>query len=95
MNKYELALILKPNMEESDLAKEIEKVKTVITKKGGNVLEVDEWGKKKLAYEIQKYTDGYYYFISFESETDSPAGIEEEMRLNESLLRFLVVKTEE
>ena len=52
----------------------------------------DEWGKKKLAYEVQKMTEGFYYFIQFDAETDAPREIENRVRIMENVMRFLVVK---
>lgn len=57
--------------------------------------EVEDWGKKKLAYEIQKMSEGFYYFIQFEAETDVPAKVEEDVRIMDNVLRFLCVKKDE
>ena len=67
MNKYELAVVVSAKVEDDVRAGVIEKVKELIARFGGNVTDVDEWGKKRLAYEIQKMKEGYYYFIHFES----------------------------
>ena len=64
----------------------------IITRAGGNITDVDDWGKKRLAYEIQKMNEGFYYFIHFESETDAPAEIEADLRIMEPVIRFLCVK---
>ena len=66
MNKYELAVVVSAKIEDEDRAATIEKVKEYITRFGGTVTEVDEWGKRKLAYEIQKMREGFYYFVRFE-----------------------------
>ena len=71
-----------------------EKVKELIARFGGNVTDVDEWGKKRLAYEIQKMKEGYYYFIHFESDSTVPAELESRMRIMENVIRFLCVKQE-
>ena len=63
MNKYELAVVLNVKLEDEERAAAIEKVKGYITRFGGTVTNVDEWGKKRLAYEIQKAKEAYYYFI--------------------------------
>ena len=68
MNKYELAVVVSAKIEDEDRAATIEKVKEYITRFGGTVTEVEEWGKKKLAYEIQKMHEGFYYFVRFESD---------------------------
>ena len=92
MNKYELAVVLSAKLEDDERAAALEKVKGYITRFGGNVVDVDEWGKKRLAYEIQKMKEGYYYFIQFEGETTVPAELEERLRIEETVLRFLCVK---
>ena len=61
MNKYELALVLNAKIEDDERAATVEKIKEMIAKFGGTVTNVDEWGKKRLAYEIQKMREGYYY----------------------------------
>lgn len=92
MNKYELAVVLTTKIEDEERAASIEKIKEVIARFGGVVTNVDEWGKKRLAYEIQKMKEGYYYFIQFEGETTVPAELEERLRIEETVLRFLCVK---
>ena len=69
MNKYELAVVLTTKIEDEERAASIEKIKEVIARFGGVVTNVDEWGKKRLAYEIQKMKEGFYYFITFESDS--------------------------
>ena len=92
MNKYELAVVVSAKIEDDERAQVIEKVKTLVERFGGQISDVDEWGKKKLAYEIQKMKEGYYYFIQFEASTDVPAEIEQRLRIAEPVLRFLCVK---
>lgn len=95
MNKYELAVVVSAKLEDDERAATIERVKEYITRFGGTVTNVDEWGKKRLAYEIQKMKDAYYYFIKFESEnTDCPNEVEDNIRIMENVIRFLVVKQE-
>ena len=74
---------------------ENEKVKEYITRFGGTVTEVDEWGKKRLAYEIQKMREGFYYFIRFDSDADCPAEVEKRVRIMDNVLRFLCVRQDE
>lgn len=92
MNKYELAVVLNVKLEDEERAAAIEKITNYITRFGGTVTNIDEWGKKRLAYEIQKMKEGYYYFIQFEGETTVPAELEERLRIEETVLRFLCVK---
>ena len=92
MNKYELAVVVNAKIEDDERAATVEKVKAYIERFGGTVTNVDEWGKKRLAYEVQKMKEGYYYFIQFEGETTVPAELEERLRIEETVLRFLCVK---
>ena len=94
MSKYELALVVSAKLEDDARAEVIEKVKALVTRFGGNITDVDEWGKKRLAYEIQKMKEAYYYFIHFESETTTPGEIEERIRIMDGVIRYLCVKQE-
>lgn len=94
MNKYELAVIVNGTLEEEERVATIEKVKEYITRFGGTVTNVDDWGKKRLAYEIQKSKEAYYYFIQFESDTNCPNEVEANIRLMENVVRYLCVKKE-
>lgn len=94
MSKYELAVVVSAKLEDDARAEVIEKVKALVTRFGGNITDVDEWGKKRLAYEIQKMKEAYYYFIYFESETTTPGEIEERIRIMDGVIRYLCVKQE-
>ena len=94
MNKYELAVVVNVKLEDEERAAVIEKVKEYIVRFGGTVTDVEEWGKKRLAYEIQKMKEAYYYFIHFESETTTPGEIEERIRIMDGVIRYLCVKQE-
>ena len=94
MSKYELAVVLNAKIEDDERAAAIEKVKNYISRFGGQVTNVDEWGKKRLAYEIQKMKEGYFYFIQFDAETSAPLEIENRVRIMENVLRYLCVKQE-
>lgn len=95
MNKYELAVVVSAKLEDEERAAVIEKVKEIIARFDGTVTDVDDWGKKKLAYEIQKMPEAYYYFVHFESDnTDCPNEVEDQIRIIENVVRFLCVKVE-
>ena len=94
MNKYELAVVVSAKIEDDARAEVIEKVKDLITRVGGNVTDVDEWGKRRFAYEIQKMKEGYYYFIHFESDSTVPAEVEQRIRIMDNVLRYLCVRQE-
>ena len=95
MNKYELALVVHATIEDDARAAVVEKAKEYITRAEGTVTEVEDWGKKKLAYEIQKMSDGFFYFIQFDAPATAPALIEHKVRIMDNVLRFLCVKKDE
>ena len=95
MNKYELALVVNAKIEDDVREATVEKAKGYITRFGGTVTEVEDQGKKKLAYEIQKMSEGYYYFIQFDAEPETPAQVEKSVRIMDNVLRFLCVRQDE
>ncbi len=92
MNKYELAVVVSAKIEDEERAQVIEKVKALVERFGGQISDVDEWGKKRLAYEIQKMREGFYYFIHFEAEASAPSEIEKRIRIMDNVLRYLCVR---
>ena len=94
MNKYELALVLTPALEEEAKVAEMAKVQDLIARFGGTIEKIDDWGKKRLAYEIQKKNEGFFSFISFDAEGTVPAEIESRVRIMENVLRYLIVRKE-
>lgn len=95
MHKYELCLILNANLEEDAVKAEFDKATELIKRFGGEVEKVDIWGKRRLAYEIKKMTEGVYHFVVFNANADAPAEIESRLRIMESVVRFLVTRVEE
>ena len=95
MNKYELCVVVSAKIEDEERAQVVDKCKALVERFGGTITEVDEWGKKRLAYEIQKMKEGFYYFIAFEAETSAPAEIERRIRIMDNVLRYLIVKQDE
>lgn len=94
MNKYELAVVLDAKVEDEVRTNTLEKVKELVSRCKGNITNVDEWGKRRLAYEIQKMNEGFYYFIQFEAEADTPAEIESRIRIMDNVIRYLCVRQE-
>ncbi|HIS31951.1 MAG TPA: 30S ribosomal protein S6 [Candidatus Limivivens intestinipullorum] len=94
MNKYELAVVVNAKIEDDVRTATIEKVKEYITRFGGTITNVDEWGKRRLAYEIQKMREGFYYFIQFEADSTCPIEVERRVRIMENVIRFLCVRPE-
>ena len=94
MNKYELAVVLNVKLEDEERAAAIEKITNYITRFGGTVTNIDEWGKKRLAYEIQKMKEGFYYFIQFDCDSTTPNELESRIRIMEPVIRYLCVRQE-
>ena len=94
MNKYELVVVLNGSLEDDEKSATMERISNYITRFGGNVVNVDDWGNKKLAYEIQKMSEAFYTIITFEAPVTAPAEIERRVRIMEQVIRFLIVKQE-
>ena len=92
MNKYELALVVSAKVEDEVRDAVVEKAKGYITRYNGVITDVEEWGKKKLAYEIQKMKEGFYYFVHFESDSVCPNEVEKHIRIMEPVIRYLCVR---
>ena len=95
MSKYELAVDVSAKIEDDERAAVVDKCKALIERFGGTVTNVDDWGKKRMAYEVQKMKDAFYYFIQFDAETSAPVEIENRIRIMDNVLRFLIVKQDE
>jgi small subunit ribosomal protein S6 len=95
MNKYELTLVISSKVEEDVRNATLDRAKALIERFGGKISEVEDAGKKRLAYEIQKMREGFYYFIKFEAEPTAPAEIESRVRIYDNVLRYLIVSEEE
>lgn len=91
MTKYETTFILDPGLDDNRVNEEVEKVQLWITGQGGQVLEVQRWGKRRMAYEIHKKRDGVYIWMLHESPGTVVGEVERQMHLNESVLRWLSV----
>lgn len=94
MNKYELAVVLSPLLDEETLKLELSKVEELVTRFNGTIEKVDNWGKKRLAYPIKKQNEGFYFFISFQAEGSTPAEIESRIRIMENVYRYLIIRTD-
>lgn len=92
MNKYELAVVLSPTLDEESLKAEFTSITNLVERFGGTIEKVDDWGKRRLAYEIKKVNEGFYSFITFSAESSTPSEIEKRMRIKENVLRYLVVR---
>ena len=70
-------------------------MKELVVRFGGEVTKVDDWGKRRLAYEIDKIKEGFYYFIEFSADGDAPREVESRIRIMESVLRYLTIRLDE
>ena len=96
MSKYEIAVVLSAKLEDDERTQIIEKITGLVERFGGTVADVDNWGKKKLAYPIQKMDEGFYNFIHFETENAAcPGEMEQQLRIMDGVIRYLCVKQEE
>lgn len=92
MNKYEVLYILDAKIDDAAKDALVEKFKGVVESAGGSVESVDKWGVKKLAYEINFKSEGYYVLMNFTANADLPQELERQMRITDEVMRFIVVK---
>jgi small subunit ribosomal protein S6 len=92
MNQYELALVVNAKIEDEARLATLEAAKELVTRFGGNITNVEDWGKKRLAYEIQKMKEGFYYFIQFDADSTVPNEIEQRVRIMENVIRYLCIR---
>jgi small subunit ribosomal protein S6 len=92
MNFYENILIFDPNLDDKAVENEVERVKNMVIKKGGDVLKSENWGHKKLAYELKKQKKGVYILLLFKAPSPVIAELERFYKAFDSLLKFLVIK---
>ena len=95
MNKYEVMFIVRPDMEEAEIKNTAEDMKKVLTDKKAKIVEEKAMGQRELAYEINKFKTGYYYLYVVEANADAISEFDRVVRINESLLRHLVVRVED
>ena len=94
MRHYELMIILDPNLEEKTVQPSLDQFLKVVTSGGGKVEKVDIWGKRRLAYEINKHAEGIYAVIDVQAEPASVLELDRQLNLNESVLRTKVLRPE-
>ena len=92
MNKYEIMFVVRPDMEEAEIKKTAETMKKVLTDSKAKILEEKPMGQRELAYEVKKFTTGYYYLFVVEADVAAEQEFNRVARISESLLRHIVVK---
>ena len=95
MRRYELMLLLRPDLEDDKLQSAVEKVTRAIVNAGGSLSKVSPWGKRRLAYEIQHFRDASYFLIHFDIDPSQVRGIERGLLISEEILRHLVIVLED
>jgi small subunit ribosomal protein S6 len=97
MRIYEVIFILKPELPEEEIDQVIEVVKNTITSDGGTIDKVDKWGKRKLAYRVQRNTEGYYVLVQYSLEGKAAVAkeVERRLRVSDPVIKFLTVRIDE
>ncbi|AXG74316.1 30S ribosomal protein S6 [Flavobacterium arcticum] len=91
MNNYETVFILNPVLSETQVKETVSKFEDYLTSKGAEIVAKEDWGLKKLAYEIQHKKSGFYHLFEFKAPADILIGFETEFRRDERIMRFLTV----
>ena len=91
MKAYELLYFVSPTLEEDDRTAVLQRIDTAIASQGGVVDNVEDWGKRKLAFEVGKLSDGDYTLITFHAEPTSIAEIDRILRITDAVVRFMIV----
>jgi len=94
MRQYELMVILDPEVEERTVAPSLEKYLSVISTEGGSVDKVDIWGRRRMAYEINKRSEGIYAVVDFTSTSDTAKELDRQLGLNEAVLRTKILRAD-
>jgi len=92
MYSYEVAFIIRPDVDEEGQQAIIDQLSQLLTAEGGEVANVETWGRRRLAYAIEKAKEGYYYFIQGQFSAEALPEMERVARLNERILRYMVIR---
>src|SRR5690242_20491876 len=95
MHQYELMVILDPEIDERTVAPSLDKFLNVIRNDGGTIDKVDIWGRRRLAYEINKKSEGIYAVVDFTSNSDATVELDRQLKLSEAVMRTKVLRAEE
>lgn len=95
MRDYETLYIIKPDVEAERIPAVVEKFKQLVLDNGGEIVKVEEWGKRRLAYEVQKIREGYYVLMNFKSSTAASQELERIFKITDEILRYLVIRLDE
>jgi small subunit ribosomal protein S6 len=95
MRLYETAFLIAPDLSDEDTEALIEQMAEVVSEKEGKMRNVDKWGKRKLAYQIQKFDSAFYVFFTYDGEATIPAELERRFKQHDSVIRYLTVVVED
>ncbi|CAA7599790.1 30S ribosomal protein S6 [rpsF] [Acididesulfobacillus acetoxydans] len=95
MKAYENLYIIRPDLDDEALAAAVDKFSAVVTNNGGENVTADKWGKRRLAYEIKDYREGFYVLMNFDGEARTAQELERMMKISDDVLRFLTTKKED
>ena len=95
LNKYESIYIINPDVDAEGIKGLVEKFNALIESEGGKVTETNEWGMKKLAYPIKKFTQGYYVLVSFEAKPEFVDELERIYKITDTVIKFITVRKED
>ena len=92
MRGYEMVMILRPEVNDDEVTTIVDRVKSFITDRGGNVTEAENWGLRRLAYSVQKFTEGFYVLTKFELNSSDVVEFNQTLNTSEDIIRHLVTK---
>jgi small subunit ribosomal protein S6 len=95
LHDYELVVIVNPSVADDDVPAALEKLKTFVTDRGGTVAEVNQWGRKKLAYTIKKCSEGNYALIKFSFDPKTATELEASLKLSDDIIRHILIRLDE
>lgn len=95
LRTYEALYIVRPDLQEEEVQAVATTVETLVTSNGGTIVKAEQWGKRKLAYEVQKVTEGYYVLLRFTAPNGVSARLENHFRLTDTIIRFLLLHFDE
>lgn len=95
MRAYEAMYVLRPDLSEEQIAQDVERFNRLIQEQGGEVEQVNRWGKRRLAYEVKKFREGYYVLLHFRGHPEAARELERVFRISEDVIRYLIVRRPE
>ncbi len=95
MRSYEMMMILRSTLDETAIEGVLEKISAIITSRNGEIAKVEKWGKRRLAYEVNENTDGFYVVMDFKAGNDATTEVDRVLKITDEVVRFLLVRKEE